>query len=74
MIWPTYHINYIRGEKVRLKHEVLAGLVAEREKEEDLVSALAKLHLPDTEAMEWNNKILPRAQEDHQDQQVSRYY
>jgi len=39
-----------------LKLEVLEALVAARDGEEDLVNALAKLSLPDTDAMEWRTK------------------
>ena len=45
-----------RGLKVRLKLEVMKTLVSEKEGEDTLVSALARLHLPDTDAMEWKNK------------------
>jgi len=45
-----------KGLKVRLKLEVMKTLVSEKEGEDTLVSALARLHLPDTDAMEWKNK------------------
>ena len=47
--------NY-RGAKVKEKLTILKSLVEERERGNELAEAMAALHLPDTDAMEWNTK------------------
>jgi len=45
-----------RGAKVKQKQEILESIIESREGEKDLARALANLHLPDTDAMEWKTK------------------
>eukprot|EP00088_Acartia_fossae_P012097 TRINITY_DN16208_c0_g1_i2.p1 TRINITY_DN16208_c0_g1~~TRINITY_DN16208_c0_g1_i2.p1 ORF type:complete len:371 (+),score=114.93 TRINITY_DN16208_c0_g1_i2:40-1152(+) len=45
-----------RGAKVKEKLAILKSLVEERERGNELAEAMAALHLPDTDAMEWNTK------------------